>query len=61
MSNPTLSSKKKLAIMRTVSMWVSYDPAKREVVSQHKHKYQVPIVPGRHVIQMKGYYVPVRK
>lgn len=59
MSN--LTTKPKLSIVRTVSVWGSYDPSKREIVSFHKYKYQVPAVPGRHVIKLKGYYVPVRK
>lgn len=54
-------TKKKLAIVRTVKCWCSYDPAARQITWIRKYKYEVPEAPGRHVIQMKGYYIPVRK
>lgn len=54
-------TKKKLAIVRTVTVWASYDPASREIDWLSKYKYNVPVIRGRHVIQLKGYYVPVRK
>ena len=55
------TSKKKVARLRTVSMWVTYDPARQKIVSLGKFKYEVPELPGHHVFQMKGHYVPVRK
>lgn len=47
--------------MRSIRLWASYDPQKREVVSFHKFKYQVPIRPGRHVVRLEGHYFPVNK
>lgn len=55
-------TKKKLGIVRNVSLWAMYDPRSREIASFHKYKKQAPRVPdGWHLIQLKGHYIPVRK
>jgi hypothetical protein len=56
-----IMTKKKLAIVRTVTMWGSYDPTRKEISHLAKYKYGVPVRTGCHVIQLKGYYVPERK
>lgn len=54
-------TKKKAPKVRTVTVWASYDPTTREIDWLSKYKYNVPVLRGQHVIQLKGYYVPVRK
>lgn len=54
-------TKKKLSIVRTIKTWCSYDPKRREISHLSKYKYEVPERTGCHVIQLKGYYIPVRK
>lgn len=54
-------TKKKLGLVRGVRFWISYDPVSSEICGTYKYKYQVPVVPGRHEIEVKGYYVPERK
>lgn len=38
-----MTSKKKFSILRTVTCWCSYDPARREISHLRKYKYQVPV------------------
>lgn len=55
-------TKKKLRIVRTVTLWGLYDPLSREMAAFYKHKKLAPAVPaGWHLIQLKGFYIPVRK
>lgn len=54
-------TKKKLAIVRNVTCWCSYDPARREISHLRKYKYEVPVRSGCYVFQLKGHYIPERK